>query len=325
MCHGVERRTDGWMMAVLGGEMGGLVCPCMLTVSRTGHVERHVHVENLVVFLYGIPGCPHMGCRRSHVLIHHNGPPCAERKTSILCYVGICRNTDCENDNICFQNGTGFRRYKQNLAVVFLRERRYCIAQVKAHAMFLECSLDVGDHFAIHGGKDLVFHVDNGRHLLQMLKVFGHFQTDEPTTDYYRLVCAVVMFYPVDDFVNVWDTTNGENSWKIDTREGGDNGLCAGSKHKFVILVCPYLPGLKVLYGHGLVLGVKGKDVGPCVHIDVEPLLQFGRVGNEELVSLLDDATDVVWETTVCKRYVTPPLIHHYVAGFTVAAEPGCC
>lgn len=189
-----------------------------------------------------------------------------------------------------------------------LTDRPDAHAGPDVHAVRDELVLDPDGHLGVERGEDLVGELDEGDVQPAVDEVLRDLDPDESTTDDDR-VTGVVPAGGRDgpgrvdaggEAIDVGDVAQDEHA--VGAGDGRDDGSGAGTEHQLVVGL-----GVRAVRAVDGDRAGGGVDVGhPAADADVqaEPGVQRGRGLQEERVTVLDDAADVVGQAAVGVRDV---------------------
>ena len=158
--------------------------------------------------------------------------------------------------------------------------------------------MNKGGHLVVQGGHDLVHHLHDGHRDSPVMEVLGHLQADEAGSDD-EGATGTVLFDGPGDSIGIRDVPEGKDQRVVDSRQGRTDRFGTRREEKLGVLL-PIgsargeLPDL-----HALFFAVDGDHLGAGPHIHTEAAAEALRGLKEELLPLLDGASQVVGKATV--------------------------
>ena len=109
-----------------------------------------------------------------------------------------------------------------------------CLFQIEAHVLLQQMFMHERGHGIVDGSHYLIGHLDNAHLGSSLNQIFGHFQSDETTTNNEGTLHGVLRQIGLDA-VGVVDIAQRKNAFAVDAGQRRLDGRCSGRKEQFVV------------------------------------------------------------------------------------------
>jgi len=182
--------------------------------------------------------------------------------------------------------------------------------------------------FLLHGSHH--FGVQRGHHLVRALherdfhaaahEVFGHLQADEAAADDYS-AGRLALVDPGAQVIHLLQATDGENPGQIQSGKGWPDRRGAGRKHQRVVGHAARRAGDHVGHFHGLGSAVDRAHLMTRAYLDVVPVAEAFRRGDQESCARLNHIAQVIRQPAIGKRHVGAPFVDEDLRLFIKPAQ----
>mmetsp|Transcript_20799 Transcript_20799/g.52881 ORF Transcript_20799/g.52881 Transcript_20799/m.52881 type:complete len:599 (+) Transcript_20799:115-1911(+) len=294
-----------------------------LPVGGASQGHQRLLPSDPVLDLHSVAHCQDVGVAGAHAVVHSDTSARAQRQASRLGQPRLWPHTDHQHHHVPGVRLASRSLDQQALAPRALLKAGHPVTQVQLHALPLEVGVHQRSHLNVQGSHDLRPSLHQGHCDTPVSQVLRHLETDEAAAHHHGALDARGLDVLAHS-TRVRDGLHGKDTGQVHTRQGGLDGSRARGQHQLVVAVSLLLACLEVLGHHRLGLTVDGDDLSALTHLDVEPVVELGWRGHQQLGLLSNDAGHMVRKAAVGKGHILPALKDRDVCSLRQAAQARC-
>ena len=254
------------------------------------------------------------------VFIDHDAFVDAQFQPGILCQFAIRTHPDREQHQIRLQRFSALEPHVQTVG--FPHKRIHRVFEIKFHALGLQMLMNLGCHFIIQRGHDLLRHLHDSHEDAQMMQVFSHFQTDEAGTHDHRALHIMTFDIGLDP-VGIGNAAQGEDLRFRNAGNARTQRLCTRGKQQLVVRLGIFLAGLCFFDRDGFGRAVYPHDLGIDADIHIQPGFEALRALHKQPLPFTDHSPHVIGQATIGIRDIRTPFKHDDFRAFIHPPQPG--
>ena len=273
-----------------------------LTISRICQIIQPRFPGQWMRIFNSIPYSINIFCRSFQIFIYPD-TTCFTYLQSGLFSQSRCRaHSDRKQYHICRNRFSTFQKDGNTLFCTL--EMSYSFFQIERHTFLYQMLMNRRSHRKINRRHYLITHFHNRYGNSGMMQIFCHLQSNKARTYYNRSLYGVfrkIRLY----MIGIFDITESENSFRIDTFQWWSNRCSTRRQQKFIIGFFIFATVCSA-NSNRFIFRMNSDNFILHTYIYTKALAERSRRLHQQFLTLCDDTTYIIRQAAICIRNVFP-------------------